>query len=342
MSIGDALGYDSVNGYDPGRVEELRGLVESRMRILSQQPLADPISVFVKPEPHKRAKLDEGRLRLISAVSFVDTMVDRVIFGWLSDKVLTNVGQTPVMVGWSPVYGQWRAFRARFGKRILCVDKSSWDWTVQKWLIDACLRLIEHLAFGADEWLVALFRARFKLLFEQPTYIFRDGSTVQQADAGVMKSGCYLTIILNSLCQLLMHAVVAPEEPLPFALGDDTAQRPPEDTEGYIAKLNNLGAKCKPELLDDVEFAGFKMSQNSCVPAYRAKHLFRMEFVNHLGDYLRAMQMLYASDKPSLRLFQRIALNRSPENYLSDFVAESLLNGTRGDVGLFGRQTLSG
>jgi hypothetical protein len=314
--------------------------VEARLLYLTDtdEAFADNISVFIKPEPHKQMKLDEGRLRLISAVSFVDTMVDRVLFGWLAKRVLTTVGSTPVMVGWVPLFGQWRAFRERFSDKILCVDKSSWDWTVQAWMIDAFRLLIRRLAIGADPWWVRAFEKRFDLLFRDARFQFRDGTVVQQGEAGVMKSGCFLTIILNSLGQLLLHSVAilemgVPDPGMPFAMGDDTVQELGDiDVEWYTQTLRLLGANPKFEVLRDVEFAGFFMSRDTCVPVYRAKHLFRLEYAAYLGEFCRSMQMLYANDEQAYNLFAKVALNLAPDYYLPRPVAMKLLNGAPGEI----------
>lgn len=301
---------------------------------------ADPINVFIKPEPHKVAKLKEGRLRLISAVSFVDTMVDRVIFGWLLKSVLDSVGKIPVMVGWSPVYGNWRTFRACLSDKILCVDKTAWDWTVTEWLVKAYYQLVDELACFAEPWLRDLMRKRLRLLFERPIYQFRDGSVIRQTEAGVMKSGCLLTIILNSYGQLLVHAVATIRmgvySPFPYAIGDDTAQDIDDDfdVERYCAELRKLGVIPKPEVLDYVSFAGFDITRDACVPAYRAKHLFRLEYSKHLKEYVEAMQMLYANSDLGYRIYSKVALNHCKEAYLPRHLAKKLMNSNQGDIRL--------
>lgn len=71
--------YDGEN-YDPERVSLVRLAVWDRFNnLVSGNLQCDPIKVFVKQEPHKRKKLDEGRLRLISSVSLIDTIIDRIL-----------------------------------------------------------------------------------------------------------------------------------------------------------------------------------------------------------------------------------------------------------------------
>lgn len=172
-TIGDALGWNGVE-FEKEKIDELRALVWQRMQMLKEIPISDNIRVFVKPEPHKQQKLEEGRYRLISAVSLIDTMVDRVLFGWLAKAALSTVGKTPCAVGWSPVKGGWRSVKHRF-KRTICLDKSAWDWTVQAWLIEAYHRFVNELALQAPAWWRECVHRRFTLLFRAAVFQFRDG-----------------------------------------------------------------------------------------------------------------------------------------------------------------------
>lgn len=215
-------------------------------------PFADNIKVFVKPEPHKVAKLREGRLRLISGVSMVDTMIDRILFGWLAHKAMTTVSKTPCRVGWTPLMSGWRELRKRFiGKPILCLDKSAWDWTVQPWLIDVLFLFVNELAESPGHWWRCAAANRFNALFVSAKYEFGDGTIVQQEGKGIMKSGCYLTLLLNSVSQVALHVAaslrlgVDPTLNVPQAMGDDTIQVSPADLNGYVKEVEALGCKVK-------------------------------------------------------------------------------------------------
>lgn len=89
-------GNFSLGTANPERVEMLRAAV---WYALNNPGSPDPIRMFIKQEPHKEAKLRVGRYRLISAVSFVDTMADRVMLRWLQNKAVANVGKTSCAVG---------------------------------------------------------------------------------------------------------------------------------------------------------------------------------------------------------------------------------------------------
>lgn len=88
-------------------VERLERLVSaSRGRIgglsprdLVLQGFSDAVRVFVKNEPHKIAKIDLWRLRLIWSVSLVDQIVERVLFEPLCKENIDNWVELPAKPG---------------------------------------------------------------------------------------------------------------------------------------------------------------------------------------------------------------------------------------------------
>lgn len=296
--------------------------VEHRLLELSKGNLvADPIKLFIKQEPHKVSKIQEGRYRLISAISLVDQVVDRVLFGPLTERVLSTVGQTPCMVGWSPVAaGGYRSMSARLRGKILCADKSAWDWTVTGWMTDLLRQLILNLSLErGGEWERAV-NTRFQVLFRDALFQFPDGEQAGQRVDGIMKSGWLLTIVGNSVWQVALHFAVQVErgrpafESLPFAMGDDTVQELPAEHNQY---LELLGRYCllKPKVLDFVEFCGFEMAGDWVRPSYQDKHRFLLRHLseNEAAETLESYQYLYAYDETGfLELVQSLLEARDP------------------------------
>lgn len=330
-TIADALNIqlDSFRRvYDPDRIEILRSL--SKARFLDPSS-ADPIKVFVKPEPHKLSKIAEGRYRLISAVSLVDTMVDRVMFRWLAKAIMATVGQTPVMIGWSPLRGGYRYLLEKFrGKKTRGLDKTAWDWTVPEWLIKDCLQVIFSLAEMPNprwtEWALL----RWQALFRDAIFQFSDGTVVKQPGWGVMKSGCYLTIIINSIGQLIHHAIALrrlnkhPKSLAFVTIGDDVTVEDFEQFPEYERIILENGALLKPsEPTAHIEFAGFVYSEEGGVsrawPEYWQKHLFA---ASHTGPetleaLLESYMILYAHE-PNFGEWVRWVLAKINATRLSD------------------------
>lgn len=317
---GQVLGHDGIR-FKQERVDMLYACVHSRIKLLVEGRIEnDPIKVFIKQEPHKVAKLRENRFRIISAVSLVDTMIDRILFGWVMDGVLSNTLKTPTAIGWVPLNGGHKIFRKRFGKRTMCCDKSAWDWTVQYWLVDAWEQVLQRLCF-APEWWRRAARFRFVSLFREAVFRFSDGSTIRQEGTGIMKSGCYLTLFLNSLGQSMLHYVVQhyrgldPLENEPTSMGDDTVQNSFESEE-YESIMSMLGPVLKVEHFKEgtVEFAGFYIDELKSWPVYWKKHVWQLAHLNPAvaDETLDCYQLLYAHEPNMLALIHQEMWRRCP------------------------------
>lgn len=299
--------------------------------------VSDDIKVFVKPEPHKLSKLEEGRFRLISAVSLVDTFVDRILFGWLGRRVLDSCGRTPCLVGWAPIRGGWHQLNARFkNKPVVCLDKSAWDWTVRPYMVEMWEKFLLELPHNAPVWWTELVRLRFKILFDSAVFRFEDGTRVEQDGIGVMKSGCYLTIILNSLGQSMLHYIA--NERLgypagfrqPYTLGDDTVQDALPELREYVRIIEELGVKVKGAKVQHwVEFAGFAYDGRRCWPAYWQKHLYNITKSQNLSELLRAYQILYVHEPVMYSFIVRLASEVSPTIAVPRMVALDIMDNPR-------------
>lgn len=332
-TVADVFLWDG-NSVSRERYDFVLRLVHLRMTMLLEgEDVADDLNVFIKREPHKEEKLEAGRLRLISAVSLVDTLVDRLLFSWLSRRVVASVGETPCFVGSSLLGGGYRGLRPR-GKRYYCIDKSSWDWTVKSWMVKSFEFIVKSLCVEAPPWWGQLVSSRFRMLFEKAVFRFGDGTRVVQGTGGIMKSGCYLTIIMNSVLQTMVHHVAALSTPCyvpsPRTLGDDTYQEVFECLDIYLDRLRRIGARPKPtKPTDYIEFAGMISTDSMIVPAYWKKHLFQMQYgFETIAEKLRSYQMLYWFNKNMLSLVRSAVLRNCPEAYLADIELEAYWEGT--------------
>lgn len=162
------LGYDYRTGtFDRERVVFFKEIVKQKMSLLLQHPVSDPLRVFVKKEPHKIAKVQQGRFRLISAVSLVDAMIDRILFKRFKTKISESYVDTGIMIGWTPLQGGYRHISALFTKETtkLMADRSSWDWTFPEWLAKACMDLVLMLCVESPPWWRTVVVNRFQSLF---------------------------------------------------------------------------------------------------------------------------------------------------------------------------------
>lgn len=301
-TIKDALKWDGVK-VDDERKWTFKNIVREKVeQALRGEYQADPINVFVKKEPHKQKKIEEGRFRLIMGVSMEDTMVDRMLYGNLYDLAVVSYHETPCKVGYSPIYRGWKPIWDSLPTRKFMSDKKGWDMSVRGWLIDLWQDFLEDIVDAPDFW-KKIHRERFRVLFGPDClYEFQDGERVTQRFKGIMKSGCYLTLLLNSVgqraCQIaacLMHGW-----PLwtCFVLGDDTVEEEPEDVELYLRTLEFLGCEIKEwKISEEVEFCGFVFDGVKAVPNYQNKHLYKLYYdydQDNVLDAYEAYMMLYS------------------------------------------------
>lgn len=185
--------------------------------VLQQKPMdlivngiRDPIYVFIKDEPHKREKLEKGRFRLISCVSLVDTLIERLLFSQqnqneiaLCDDLCYKPGMGLHDDGLKALYKWFQKVQEIFP--ICSTDVSAWDWSVPGWLLklETCYRV----AFEAD-------RSR-KLLVVNYGHglrnkVFNDslGQLYEQMVEGIQPSGCYTTSSGNSHMRYMLASLV--------------------------------------------------------------------------------------------------------------------------------------
>lgn len=334
-TVGTALGWDG-ECFDAQRLKHLRLLVRERwVSLLLGEQVSDPIKIFVKQEPHKLSKLIEEKYRLISGVSLIDTMVDRMLLGPFFRKCVSLAGTLPIWVGWTPVRSGIHCFMAKTRGKRLCVDKSAWDWSVPMWLIDLLETLIIRLHPDSPDWWVVLLSRRFAQLYRHAVFEFQDRVQIKQPFPGIQKSGSYGTILLNSLGQVLVHNLVQLwkdlEQTIIKAIGDDTDQESNSQDEIYIQAWETLGFKVKWEVLDKPEFCGFQIS-DVYRPCYVDKHAFVLQHLTYDDDkaisLLRSYQLLYYADPEKLRFIRQLARDRDlPEAIVDDMTLRFIVDG---------------
>lgn len=276
------FGYDDKTGtLDPVKLDYIWEIVKYNLN----NRKADPIRLFIKPEPLSDRKINAKKYRLISSVSVVDQIIDHMLFGTMNSLLIEKCNETPVKTGWTPMTGGWKSVPCQ---NIVSTDKSSFDWTVSLWMVQAELEIRMNLCDNlTDEW-KNLAAFRYKKLFLEPIFITSGGLQLRQNFPGVMKSGCVNTISSNSIIQLLIHFRVAEEvnEDIKFmwAMGDDVIQENKSDE-----YFDHLARYCiLKEKSSHIEFAGYRFGRN-IEPLYFGKHAFMLlnqkeKFIEETAD----------------------------------------------------------
>ncbi|APG75711.1 hypothetical protein 2 [Beihai sobemo-like virus 23] len=323
----ELFGWDGEN-LDVDKVYEVYKKVKQRLINLLHGPEADPINLFIKDEPHKKSKEEVGAWRLISGASIIDVMVDRYLFGTLSDMMINKCYDIPNKAGWSPVSGGYKWMYSVLGNSLkMMADKSSWDWTMQGWLVPVFICLTQRLCLNTTESWMKQLQNRFAAVFLFARFL--NGKEIYyQKVPGIMKSGFLGTIMYNSIAQVALHiatklsltGVVDSDGEnyiLPFAMGDDTIQLP--ENKEYLEKLPKFGCIIKEVAFSQVcEFAGYKFTNKYCLPCYEDKHKFCLA---HLEDsYTEALESymyLYSFDPDMYQILREKLMEADPSRIKS-------------------------
>ncbi|QBF54044.1 P2 [Zucchini aphid-borne yellows virus] len=213
---------------------------------LVQHGLCDPIRLFVKGEPHKQSKLDEGRYRLIMSVSLVDQLVARVLFQnqnkreialWRAipskpgfglstdEQVLDFTESLARQVGTNPadVVANWSRY-------LTPTDCSGFDWSVAEWMLLDDMEVRNRLTLDLTPALKRL-RSCWVKCIANSVFCLSDGTLLEQTTPGVQKSGSYNTSSSNSRIRVM--AAYHAGADWAIAMGDDALESNPADLEAY-------------------------------------------------------------------------------------------------------------
>lgn len=171
----------------------------------------DAVYTFIKDEPHKREKLDAGRLRIISGVSLVDNLVERLLFtrqNKLEIKLNAHLTYKPGMglhdAGLQALNNWFVKCQKRF--KLCSTDVSAWDWSLPEWLVlmERDYRKAVTTNNGAYAHLVnAYYYGICRKVFQLPS-----GELFAQMIPGIQASGCYNTSSGNSHMRHMLASLV--------------------------------------------------------------------------------------------------------------------------------------
>lgn len=235
----------------------LKKLVYSRLKLLSESKtlptnaralveggFCDPVRIFVKNEPHTPAKVAEGRLRLISSVSLVDQICERILYGKQNALEIASWRTIPSKPGMgldddslASLYQEWETF-----DRPHEADMSGWDFSVQAWEMEWDADCRAKLAGLENTPFHTALRARAHC--EMWTlFMLSDGKMVAQGYPGKRCSGSYNTSSGNSRVRVLAGYLAGATKV--FAMGDDSVEDNAGAPADVKAKYLSLGHVAK-------------------------------------------------------------------------------------------------
>lgn len=323
--------------------EVLRGMIFSAVvtrlrRILSvewrgmtpldlvKSGLVDPVKVFIKNEPHKLAKLEAGKFRLISNVSIVDQLLERVlcskqnhaeISAW--DSIPSKPGMGLHDAGLAELYSEV------VSRQAVCpvaeTDISGWDWSVQDWSLEMDGRLrsrLYHCERGCalDELLA--FRS---YAVARKVFCLSDGTLLAQVRPGVQASGSYNTSSSNSRMRVALGYLVGADWVI--AMGDDDVEDAVDGAREAYAELGYRVkdyVRCPPGGFEfcSTKFAGSWMGWPTSWPRTVYRYLahspsslssnpeFRVQLADDLRHHPRKEEILEGCDTVVAQVSKRL------------------------------------
>lgn len=223
----------------------------TRQELLDKN-LMDPVRVFVKGEPHKVKKIQEGRVRLIMSVSIVDKMVEMLCIRHLTKLEIRNWKTLPSKPGIGFTKEDVRSVYddVMSSLPMSATDISGWDWSVDDWQIfDEAEGVITLCDNPTEEWKHIV---RVTAIVEcNSIYCFSDGTLVVPIFSGIVNSGKFKTSRGNSFMRVRLADLVGSEKCI--ANGDDSVETTIEEAKGKYAKYGFEIREYEP-VVDSFEF----------------------------------------------------------------------------------------
>lgn len=241
---------------------------------LVHRGLVDPVRLFIKNDPHKKSKIDSSFLRLISNVSFLDELVDRLLFGPQNEIEIDNWLDCPS----KPGIGFTDEMMKDFSTRVFAHprgkaegDLSSWDWTVQGWelMVEAEMR-IQLASLDPESLAAKVIRNRIYCV-SLSVFVLSDGSMYAQTIPGIMLSGWYNTSSSNSRIVRLLCKMLGADWSV--HMGDDFIS---DDVPGFSSGMTNFGHILKVFRPFEDEFEFCSTTFPSMIPSSKWKMFVKL------------------------------------------------------------------
>lgn len=248
------------------RIERILRVGVERMSTMTAEELisaglCDPIKAFIKDEPHARRKVLSGKFRIISGVSVLDQVIDRVLFAcqnkleiMLWDEIPSKPGIGLNDEGLRKMATWFSSVLAKGGK-LVSTDVSGWDWSVKAWLLYADYLCRVKLCNGEGSVWAYLARARV-LCISRKMFVFPDSTLSSQRIDGIQASGSYNTSSTNSRMRGFLRAVA------------------------YVIDCLRRGVE-----VDEAEFGRFVAMGDDCVEGELAASAY--ELISEMGFLLK-------------------------------------------------------
>jgi hypothetical protein len=272
-----------------------RGLFSWSAEQLFRRGIRDPVRLFIKDEPHKAVKITTGKLRLISGVSLVDQICERVLGQNQNNAEIAEWQTCPSKPGLGLDDDGLRALGQYFKRELntgplLQMDVKGWDWSVQEWELLADAEARSQLCVNSNELFSFLLKTNATCV-ARSVFCLPSGELLAQLDPGAQLSGSYWTSSTNSRMRILASLVARllaghrlTGEIGVAAMGDDSVERSFSGVkEGLESLGHTIGMENTTSELRSVSFCSHEWKEDGLAyPENPYKTVFR--FLSHRGD----------------------------------------------------------
>ena len=294
--------------------------------------------MFIKGEPHKKEKLNNGMLRIIAGMPLHKTAKNHAVFETFQ-AALANWENSPIMKGWSPVKpGHVRGLANRFkNRKPHSSDKPNWDFLAFKWVFEAFAEVVIELSECPEDMSQAEYddwqhdvRSCVAEVSSKGRYRCSNGKIFASLWEGIVKSGWLLTFDFNSVAQLLVDVAVlvrmgiCDDDILSYTIvvgGDDVIQSFCDgfDTDKYLSVAKEFGFPLSEfevtDTFEGCEFFSTRFIKVHGIWAYKperfTKHIENLRTVK-IGDLAGALcshMRNHVWDGPKFDFFHKMYLS---------------------------------
>lgn len=296
------------------------------------------LKVFEKYDPTKISKIRNGMPRIITGHALQETIKFVSIFRELTDATVANWKASCIKYPFNPTQpGNIKHLEEWLGAgKLMASDKPAWDYMMSHTLFSILAQVIVGLAQQSvdmedveyEEWKKDAYESVMKISTSKK-YRCTDGTVFVPKTKGAMSTGCYLTILLNSMSQACIHVLVMMrlgntdkqilcEENRMVIGGDDVVQRVPEnfDEQKYIEVAASMGFTLEQfefhDNLEGVEFFSHTFSRRDGVWTFEPRRFskavmkLRKTKVSELAGALACHMSNYCWNTRKFDFFKRM------------------------------------
>lgn len=268
-----------------------------------ENPVRFPFRVFVKYEPLKPDKLEQGRYRLIFGAPLYLQLLDHLLYDDMNKSEMKNLWKLPTKLGWHPFWGN-AEMAMQYIQEPRSLDKSMFDWTYASWMVELETQFRHEMAVAPQSW-HDLVDFSMDYAFNQTHIVLSSGDVFELQGRGLMKSGLVNTISSNSHAQCMLQNLASMQcghEHKYITIGDDVLmEKPCDHFFEYLGQYTKIKA-----VEESAEFAGFDLG--SKCPVYWSKHLTQLVYQDpqFLAQTLESYQQLYAFHEEKFNFITKI------------------------------------